>query len=304
MYVACPSCKALYPVSADYLRLADGQVRCSACQTRFDASSAVFDDPQQALDYEYPLQPVMKGEIDDLVGRALDNGKEEASVVEVTVSTATHAAADYYAWPVSSEFCESENIELVSPEPEPVPVPEPESEPDSRVDLSHEYLLEDAEPVQDQSAWGAMMVALLLTAGLIVQYAYVERYQLVQIAGFRPVIEMLCMPLNCNLPLRRDLARVEMIEREVRQHPSVDDALLVQASFINRADFVQAYPLLQISFSDVSGTPIAVRQFRPNEYLRGRTGLADGISPGKKVLVMLEVVDPGDRVVSFQFDFM
>ena len=77
MYVACPSCKTLYPVTAEYLRLAAGQVRCSSCQTRFDASSAVFDNPQQALDHEHPLQQTLKGEIDDLVGRALDGRSEE-----------------------------------------------------------------------------------------------------------------------------------------------------------------------------------------------------------------------------------
>lgn len=270
MYVACPSCKALYPVSADYLRLAAGQVRCSACQTRFDASSAVFDDPQQALDYEYPLEQELKGEIDDLVERALDQKNTPA--------------ADH-------NVC-SELIEPASPEPA------------AQKDALHEYLLEDPEPVYPRSAWGMIVVALLLTAGLVIQYAYIERYPLAQVAALRPVIELLCKPLDCHLPLRHAPARVEMIKREVRRHPDAADALLVHAAFINRADFSQAYPVLQITFSDMSGTPIAMRRFKPEEYLPESKVLGDGMLPGEKALAMLELIDPGDRAVSFQFDFM
>jgi hypothetical protein len=84
----------------------------------------------------------------------------------------------------------------------------------------------------------------------------------------------------------------------------VSDALLVHATFVNRADFVQAYPVLQVSFSDVSGTPVALRRFGPEEYLP-EIALADkGMAPGQQSLVMLEVIDPGERAVSFQFDFM
>ncbi len=82
MYVACPSCKTLYPVSAEYLRLAAGQVRCSVCENRFDASKSVFDDPQEALDYQYPVPQAIKEEIDDLVDRALDSGAELPPAVE------------------------------------------------------------------------------------------------------------------------------------------------------------------------------------------------------------------------------
>jgi hypothetical protein len=61
--------------------------------------------------------------------------------------------------------------------------------------------------------------------------------------------------------------------------------------------------VLQISFSDTSGTPVAVRRFLPEEYLHDKNP-APGMAPGEETLVMLEVVDPGERAVSYQFDFM
>jgi len=298
MYVACPSCKALYPVTAEYLRLAAGKVRCSACDTQFDASSSVFDDPQAALDYQYPIQQTLKEEIEDLVDRALDDGVELVSAddVEQVVTGVTSLPGrtdiDSYAWPAAAEFCAAD---VDAPGPGEYAV---------RDKIADDFLLEDHGVQGARTAWGAIAAALLLTALLVAQYAYTERFRLVQISALRPAIELLCLPLECNLPLRRDLARVEMIEREVREHPNVGDALLVHAAFVNRADFVQAYPVLQVSFSDVAGTPVAVRRFRPEEYLRETLPADTGMAPGQQSLVMLEVIDPGERAVSFQFDFM
>jgi predicted Zn finger-like uncharacterized protein len=297
MYVACPSCKTLYPVTAEYLRLAAGQVRCSACETRFDASSSVFDDPQEALRYQYPIHQALKEEIEDLVDRALDGGAEAASADEDRQAADPagkfgRADIDWYAWPANAEFGELPAFQSSVADRR------------RRGDMTTEYLLGDHGLGGARTAWGAIAVAVLLTAVLVAQYAYVERYQLVQVSALRPAIELLCAPFECNLPLRRDLARVEMVEREVREHPNVTDALLVHAAFVNRADFVQAFPVLQVSFSDVSGTPVAVRRFAPEEYLQ-EIALADkGMAPGQQSMVMLEVIDPGERAVSFQFDFM
>ena len=96
----------------------------------------------------------------------------------------------------------------------------------------------------------------------------------------------------------------EILEREVRDHPQVDDALLIHVTFANQADFVQPYPVFAVSFSDVSGTPVAARRFRPDEYLSDTRNTAGGMQPGERAQLMLEVVDPGERAVSFQFDFL
>ena len=95
-----------------------------------------------------------------------------------------------------------------------------------------------------------------------------------------------------------------MVEREVRDHPHIDGGLLINAAFVNRATFAQAYPVFEVSFSDVSGTPIAVRRFPPAKYLMGQQSVEQGMAPGERAQLMLEVVDPGDRAVSFQFDFL
>ena len=41
--------------------------------------------------------------------------------------------------------------------------------------------------------------------------------------GGEKVLEQFCELLRCELPLRTDLARVQMIRRDVRKHPAVED---------------------------------------------------------------------------------
>ena len=152
--------------------------------------------------------------------------------------------------------------------------------------------------------WGAIAASVFLAVLLLAQIAWVQRYQLARLPQIRPALAFFCQPLNCDLPLRHDINRIEVVEREVRDHPHASGALLINASFVNRADFVQAYPVFEISFSDVSGTPVAVRRFPPAAYLIGRQDVSNGMAPGERAQLMLEVVDPGDRAVSFQFDFL
>jgi predicted Zn finger-like uncharacterized protein len=329
MYVACPSCHSLYTISAGQLAAAGGEVRCSQCQALFNASQAVFDDPRQALAYKHRLQQDLVQEIDELVGRALDQvpgasralsagdvtgsseavdpsrgtsagadeasghsltqdrdeGEEADTIIQAPPPLPLRADADHYAQPVTAEF---------------LPPAEEVSDPFA---LPHDLLLRDASSSSARTSWGAIAAGLLLTVTLLAQYTWWDRNRLAQISVLRPALDWLCQPFDCHLPLRHDLARVEMIEREVRDHPNVKDALLVSAAFVNRAGYRQAYPVLQIAFSDISGTPVAVRRFMPEEYLHGKKP-EDGMAPGEQTLVMLEVVDPGNRAVSFQFDFM
>jgi predicted Zn finger-like uncharacterized protein len=303
MYVACPSCKSLYAVSADQLRLADGQVRCGQCHTLFNATHAVFADPHQALAFEGPLHQELAREIDDLVDRALDQVSDEVGEPPAEVGmpepelpapdeaqaavepAGLSAAMDFYAQPVAGEFVH------------------PRADEEQVYDLSETMLFHDESFHEPHTNWGGVAAALLLTVALVAQYAWWDRNRLAQVAALRPVLEWLCKPVSCDLPLRHDLTQVEMVEREVRDHPNVADALLVSAAFINRASYPQAYPVLQISFSDIAGTPVAVRRFLPEEYLHDKNP-ARGMAPGEQTLVMLEVVDPGERAVSYQFDFM
>ncbi len=329
MFSACTACKTVYPISTAQLRAAGGRVRCGNCDEIFDVTRALFDDPQQAREFAGQDLGEVSREIDDLVGRALD----EMPATEAVPAGEPEEEAPEPPQPGAPAFSEQENpdAEIVAR-----PISDVTDLLDSAIDAvavrfpadvdtyatpvaaefvsdaSGDQALDEAPPAElffdtshpgVRTSWGAIAAALLLTLLLNGQYVWSERYSLSGIPAFRPYLETACAVLGCDLPLRHDTAKLEVQEREIRNHPHVDDALLVSAIFRNTASFPQRYPIFEVAFSDVSGTPVAVRRFMPEEYLGG-VDPSQGMAPGQQTRLMLEIIDPGVRAMSFQFDFL
>lgn len=149
---------------------------------------------------------------------------------------------------------------------------------------------------------GVAIGFLMLLLGL--QWVFFNRAELAADERWRPMLERGCSIVNCSMPLRSDVSRIDIINRDVRKHPTIKGVLLVNVAFKNTAEFTQSYPVLEVSFTDQSGEAVAMRRFRPAEYLDEATDRAAGMSTGSPLQVVLEVMDPGDKGVSFQFAFL
>lgn len=148
--------------------------------------------------------------------------------------------------------------------------------------------------------WGGVIVLGVLLAGQIV---LAERAELSQDAALRPWLQRLCSALRCDLPVYTDPARIALLSRDVTPHPSVSDALLISASFRNDAAWPQAWPVLELSMADLDGRLVALRRFNAVDYL-GQPPDRPVLAPGESVLVELEVVDPGNQAIAFEFGFL
>ena len=149
---------------------------------------------------------------------------------------------------------------------------------------------------------GVVVGFMVLLLGL--QWVYFNRDMLAAENGWRSKMERFCEVLHCDLPMRVDLARIGIIERDVRKHPVAEDALLINVAFENRAEFIQPYPLFEVSFTDKSGGLVAMRRFSPGEYLGEGVDPESGMAPQSPVQAVLEVLDPGAEAISFQFGFL
>src|SRR5690606_26124793 len=95
---------------------------------------------------------------------------------------------------------------------------------------------------------------------------------------------------------------IEVTARDVRPHPSVPGALLVQLSFRNDAGFDQVWPQLELAMLDLSGKPLALRRFEATEYLGSAPG-SPVLRSGQSSEITLEIADPGKEAIAYAFDF-
>ena len=150
-------------------------------------------------------------------------------------------------------------------------------------------------------AWIAGCALLLLTLGG--EIAWAKRALWLDDARVRAWVDPACGKLGCALPPRHDPAKLELLSRDIRPHPSVPGALIISASLRNDADFAQAFPVVEITLSDLDETRIAMRRFRPRDYVSDPRTIAAGLAPGATTALVFEVADPGRNAVAFEFEF-
>ena len=266
MYTFCPTCSTVFAIRADHLLAAAGRVRCGECGQVFRAFDYVYED----------LETVHSGLAEYHARQTVRHAKEQQD---------GSGYADEEVWADDGQGV----LDPTSPDDLPMP---PEFT-DTWSERSH---------FGRNLAKGAVIGVLLLMLG--VQWLYFNRTSLAAQNDWRPGLELFCSFLRCDLPLRVDLSRIELVNRDVRKHPRVAGALLINATLVNRADFPQPYPILEVTFSNPSGTSVAARRFHPDEYLGDQADIKAGMPVNTALQVRLEIEDPGEDAVSFQFDFL
>lgn len=121
---------------------------------------------------------------------------------------------------------------------------------------------------------------------------------------WQPVLASVCEKLPCRDSSRKAVDQIQLMSRNISQHPKVKTALLIKAAILNRASFAQRYPNIQITLSDLTGSTVAQRTFTPAEYLGSLYNPFLQMKPGKPVHIALEVLDPGNTAINFEFKFL
>ncbi len=144
---------------------------------------------------------------------------------------------------------------------------------------------------------------LVLVVVLAAQVAWIKRVELFRSPATHAWTARACEVIACRLPPMRDVAKLELMSRDVRPDPRVAGALTITATLRNDAGFRQPWPVVVVKLSDLDNNPVAMRRFRPAEYMPDPDRRAGGIAPGATSAIAFEVADPGRRAVSFEFGF-
>ncbi len=284
MYLQCPKCLTVYAANAAMLSDGQGEVRCGACRTDFDALDALSDEipTQDSASDSMPAGPAL--EIDQAPNPFADGSQQ-------------------------IEACK-DNEDTGAVLLDTFKVEKPRPRPGSDAQEIPESLREDWQRMQTARAarlrnisLGAL--ALLLLAGPVVQYMWFEPEDLLRrFPQARVVVEAFCKRAGCLLPASRDPARIQLLSRAVRAHPDYEGALLVSATFSNKAPWPQPFPYLKFSLYNVNGQTIASRVFSPRIYLAGALPPGAMLPSGQPVQVSLEMLAPEEAAVSFEFSFL
>jgi predicted Zn finger-like uncharacterized protein len=258
MLTRCPHCQTHFRVTAEQLKIRQGQVRCGACQEVFDALDSLSDEVPAPAPVVPSPPPVMIAT--ETESRRSQDGMGESHVTIVTVESIPAAAN-----------------EIIAIEPER----EAPAEPETPVE---EWEAVPAAPAPPRRwPWAAGIVALLLVAAG--QLAYIFRTELAVISPeLRPALVAGCELVGCTLlrPLKPELVGIETSDLAPE-----GETLLLTATLKNRAPFEQDFPHLELTLTDTQDEALVRKILLPADYLPAGQDPAQGFAARGEVAIRL-----------------
>lgn len=150
---------------------------------------------------------------------------------------------------------------------------------------------------QSKALWTGLACAAALL--LIIQLAIFRFDDLSVVQPWRGYYAKVCSVFSCELPQLRDRSLIKASNLVVRSHPTIENALMVDAILRNTARFPQTFPPLDLVFIDIKNKPVAARRFEANEYLGGELAGKNDMPVNQPVHIAIEISDPGPTAVSY-----
>ncbi len=137
--------------------------------------------------------------------------------------------------------------------------------------------------------WLIGIVALSVV--LVGQIVYFYPTELARYPQLAPLVTRACASLGCEVQAKQDVGLIELLRTTVAPHPKQEQALRVRAALVNRADFPQPFPLMEITLTNSAGEVVARRTFSPTEYLKS-ADVGDNMIPNVVVDSLLDISNP------------
>ena len=168
---------------------------------------------------------------------------------------------------------------------------------DSDSSLEEEFVSADvAQLLSGKRQWHVatlvwLIGAVALSVVLVGQIVYFYPTELARYPQLAPLVTRACASLGCEVQAKQDVGLIELLRTTVGPHPKQKQALRVRAALVNRADFPQPLPLMEITLTNNAGQVIARRTFSPTEYLKS-ADVGDNMIPNVVVDSLLDISNP------------
>jgi predicted Zn finger-like uncharacterized protein len=145
--------------------------------------------------------------------------------------------------------------------------------------------------------WG--VGAFLLAVAIAAQLIYFLRNDLaVQFPQLRPHLAKMCEMLDCRLTLPRDTRQVLILGSDLQTESQGNLALAV--TLANRAKHTMAWPVLELTLTDIKDQAVGRRVFAPSEYLPSPELESAGMQPLSEVPLTLKLQTRGIKAVGYR----
>ncbi len=150
-----------------------------------------------------------------------------------------------------------------------------------------------------RKGWLWTLLALILLLALAAQLTYFLRDDLaVRYPALRPHLASLCDALDCRVSLPRGTRQVVILGSDLQTGGS--GHLTLSVTLANRARHAMAWPMLELTLTNLNDQPVGRKLFAPSEYLPSPELEAAGIQPLSEVPLRLEIATRGLKAAGYR----
>ena len=289
----CPACETQFLLSTDQLKAHRGKVQCGHCQQLFNAKNRltfVSDDISSTIASINPSNEVVKdssGETSLAVYPNTDNSQAASHDFKETIPDTNDSVL-----PDDATFNGNENSE------------DNDEHNDDHVKLNQQLIkptdaivIEDLTtepqfskaPLQLKKLWLPLLGLLLIILALL-QTVYFLRTQIsAQYPQFKPYLLQACQLLHCKIKLAQNLALLTIDDSDMQESDDYQDMINFSSMLINNANYVQAYPNIELTLTDTQDQPVLRKLVTPEEYLSEDIPVETGMDAHQEVRLNLAI---------------
>lgn len=273
MLTTCPECRTTFRVTQAHLGLRRGLVRCGHCGVVFNA-------------------------YDSLLAELVAPPNEPDRIEEDKITTFPEETPSEGEVPELADEAQTPEPPARLPPQLPTRPPELTLPLDLRREETSESILLSELPTRTKAAAPAgrprfllqVLAALLLGGLLLLQLALFLRADLAAaLPATRPLLVALCQPLDCVVPLPRQLDKTAITASSLEHDGENQSRARLYLLLANRSGQTQTWPHIVLTLTDVRDAPVAQRVFAPREYLAKADRLEAGMADGEEQEIRLDL---------------
>jgi predicted Zn finger-like uncharacterized protein len=259
----CPSCQTQFIVTDVQLNQHNGKVRCGNCLHVFDATKEIIEEN---VSTEIGLSDQIDSDVEN-----------QDSIIEINVETgSTPLENDTNDIVDKTQFKDHQNIFFDNT---------------GRSTITRNALYN----------WLIGFSILLLVLSAIAQSIYFLRTQIsVNYPNLKPYLVQACEKIACIIDLPKKIEFIIIDDSDMQEDADYVGLIHLSSTLINQASFIQAYPNIELTLTDVEDRPKLRRIFKPEEYLPEHTDIANGLAGGAEIKVKLAITAQGDPVAGYR----
>src|SRR5690606_28583949 len=116
----------------------------------------------------------------------------------------------------------------------------------------------------------------------------------------RTYLEQACALVQCKVELPKNADLIAIDDSDLQEDADRQGLIHLYSTLINTADYSQAYPLLELTLTDVNNMPLLRRTFTPEEYLPAGSNIKRGVFSNAEISIVLSLTVNGEPVVGYR----